>query len=604
MHSSGDCMSEVRAVNCAVREVRRASETAAQPSSATAVATATSTIMALTGSPEMPSERRKSYHSYNSKSSSTKSSSNNTSSTNQSGGGGGNMSRLDRECLTFTQQLQQCSMGKNRSRPISRVLSPVSEPQSPEAIRSPSSSQPPPLPSHPPPPALTSSPAARLGPGADSTEGYCEIHTGLGVQIISSSRKTTTTAPVVSSENALSPPPPPLPPKGPGLSLNRTHAVLAPSNSAPGGTSSMQVKPERRVSATINIITNPHADMMSSVEEPVWQRNPTHPASSSSVSTTSSNNLQPSNGSYVKNYHNHSIHLTQQQAHQQQNQLCHNGSNNGNANHNNFLTACSSSSSSSGSHLDVWSHNHHHHHQHSPHQPHHSQQQQTHSSTGSSPSRIIMGQSSLSNKSPERRWKRNGIVTNPKAMHTSSTSNNNGNSYARSMSNSSNSSNSNSIPQQFHRFSGGTTPNTSATLISPTSPTSNGHARRASFSPTTSPTNGVGPQSPRRASDVNPKSSRPDGKAVDHIQGSCGKGTPLVGQPALYQLDYVQQPGVKPVRPNGLPIKKVNSPRNPILLIVTGYMTEDHVRWFEVFHYLYNEIATCIEKIKQHIASA
>ena len=566
IHSSGDCMSEVRAVNSGVREVRRASDTAAQPSSTTAVATATSTIMALTGSPELPSERRKSYHSYNSKSSSTKSSSNMTSSTNQSGGGGGggggNMSRLDRECLTFTQQLQQCSMGKNRSRPISRVLSPVSEPQSPVAVRSPSSSQPPPLPSHPPPPALTSSPAARLGPGADSTEGYCEIHTGLGVQIISSSRKTTV-GPSVSSENALSPPPPPLPPKGPGLSLNRTHAVLAPSKSTPAGSSSVQVKPERRVSATINIITNPHADMMSSVEEPVWQRNPAHPASSSSVSTTSSSNVQPSNGSYVQNYHNHFIHHNQQQQtqHEQQFQPRQNGSSSGNANHNNFLTVCSSSSSSSGSHLDGNSH--HHHHQHHPHgsHHHHPQQQQALSSTGSSPSRIIMGQSSLANKSPERRWKRNGIVTNPKAMHTSSTPSTNGNNYARSMSNSSNSSNSNSISQQFHRFSGGAAPNTSTTLISPTSPTSNGHARRASFSPTTSPTNGFEPQSPRRASDVNPRTTR-HGKGTDHVQASCGQGSPLVGQPALYQLDYGQQAGVKPVRPNGLPIKKVNSPRS------------------------------------------
>ena len=578
IRSSGDCITEARGAKSGVKEVRRASDTAAPSTSSIAAATATSTIMALTGSPEMPCEKRKSYHSYNSKSSSTKSSSNMTSSTNQSGGGGGggagNMSRLDRECLTFTQQLQQCSMGKNRSRPISRVLSPVSEPQSPVAVRSPTSCQPPPLPSHPPPPVLTNSPAARLGPGADNTGGYCEIHTGLGVQIISNPRKTTT-APPVSTENDLSPPPPPLPPKGPGLSLNRTHAVLGSSNSSPAsvvsGSSSMQVKPERRISATINIITNPHADMMSSVEEPVWQRNPAHPASTAATNPTTGTNMQPSTGSYVKNYHNHFIHNHQQQQqpqHQpQQQQQRHNGTSSGPSNHNNFLTACSSSSSSSGSHLDLGSHHHHHHHHHHQHHHHQQQQQQQQAqpSTGTSPSRIIMGQASLANKSPERRWKRNGIVTNPKAMHTSSTTtasnNSNGNNYARSMSNSSNSSNSNSIPQQFHRFSGGAAPNTSTTLISPTSPTSNGHARRASFSPTTSPTNGF--ESPRRASDANPpRVASAEGKCVDNVPGICGRGSPVVSQPALYQLDYGQQAGVvKPVRPNGLPIKKVNSPR-------------------------------------------
>lgn len=53
----------------------------------------------------------------------SKSSSNvNTSSTNQSSHG---------DHMTFTQQLQQCSLGKNRGKPSSKVLSPVSEPESP-----------------------------------------------------------------------------------------------------------------------------------------------------------------------------------------------------------------------------------------------------------------------------------------------------------------------------------------------------------------------------------------------------------------------------------------------------------------------------------------
>ncbi|GFR91165.1 ankyrin repeat domain-containing protein 50 [Elysia marginata] len=538
-----NCFKDVEGTTSGVKNIPTNGNIVAQQSSATS-----STIMALTGSPEMPSERRKSYHSYNSKSSS----SNMTSSTNQSGGGGSNLSRQDRECLTFTQQLQQCTMGKNRTRPISRVLSPVSEPQSPVLTnRSPSSSQPPALPSHPPPPALT-----KLGPWADTSGGYCEIHTGLGVQIISSSRKTVD-KPNVGNENALLSLPPPLPPKGPGLSLNRTHAMLASSNSAPAGSSStgspsMKLQSERRVSATINIITNPHADMMSSVEEPVWQHNPEHPAKST--------DLHPSNSSYVQNYHNNFIHDNQQPQRQQQQQFQkrHNGANSI-AVPNNFLTTCSSSSSSSGSHHDVGSHHHNELHCH--------QHQQPHLSVGSSP-RIIMGQSFLTNKSQERCWKRNGIVTNPKAMQTPMTTTNNSKNYARSVSNSSSSSTSNSIPQQFRRFSSEAASVTSNTLISLSPPSSNCHPRKPSFSQPTFSTNNFESLSPTKALDSYPRALGADGKATGNAQASCGEESLAVKQSVPCQQDFSQQAGVNPVRPNGLPLKKLNSPRLVQLCIV------------------------------------
>lgn len=80
--------------------------------------------------PESPGnsyDRRKSYLSNNSKSSGNLTASN-TSSTNQSSSTAGSM---ESPSLSFTQQLQQCSMARNRNRPLSRVLSPVSEPQSP-----------------------------------------------------------------------------------------------------------------------------------------------------------------------------------------------------------------------------------------------------------------------------------------------------------------------------------------------------------------------------------------------------------------------------------------------------------------------------------------
>ena len=83
-------------------------------------------------SPDSTFDRRKSVLSNNS----SKSSSNLTNSTNQSSlssafSSGTQPRPTESECLTFTQQLQQCSMTRNRARPVSRILSPVSEPVSP-----------------------------------------------------------------------------------------------------------------------------------------------------------------------------------------------------------------------------------------------------------------------------------------------------------------------------------------------------------------------------------------------------------------------------------------------------------------------------------------
>ncbi|XP_046331590.1 ankyrin repeat domain-containing protein 50-like isoform X1 [Haliotis rufescens] len=154
-------------------------------------------------SPESTFDRRKSYHSNNS----SKSSSNLTSSTNQSSQSG-NVTKADGECLTFTQQLQQCSMGKNRSRPISRVLSPVSEPQSP----------------------VQSPPTSPVGE----------------------------TPKFPTSGGPVSP------------SLEHNINILNPS---PVKSASLK---QEKISATINIITNPNAEIMNSCDEPVWQLNPAH----------------------------------------------------------------------------------------------------------------------------------------------------------------------------------------------------------------------------------------------------------------------------------------------------------------------------------------
>lgn len=117
------------------------------PGSGTAILTVNSSVTISSGTPAVingthltssPSEspdstfdRRKSMLSNNSSSKSSYL----TSSTNQSSLSSAMSSSqthpTESDCLTFTQQLQQCSMTRNRSRPISRVLSPVSEPQSP-----------------------------------------------------------------------------------------------------------------------------------------------------------------------------------------------------------------------------------------------------------------------------------------------------------------------------------------------------------------------------------------------------------------------------------------------------------------------------------------
>ncbi|WAQ97891.1 ANR50-like protein [Mya arenaria] len=82
-------------------------------------------------SPDSTFDRRKSMLSNNS----SKSSSYLTSSTNQSSLNSAmscsQTGPTESDCMTFTQQLQQCSLSRNRSRPISRLLSPVSEPHSP-----------------------------------------------------------------------------------------------------------------------------------------------------------------------------------------------------------------------------------------------------------------------------------------------------------------------------------------------------------------------------------------------------------------------------------------------------------------------------------------
>ncbi|XP_013077461.2 ankyrin repeat domain-containing protein 50-like isoform X1 [Biomphalaria glabrata] len=311
-------------------------------------------------SPESSSDRRKSYHSNNS---SSKSSSIVTSSTNQSSQGGlGHVSRFDRECLTFTQQLQQCSMGKNRSRPISRVLSPVSEPQSP-------------------------------------------VHSPCGT-------------PVIHRQAAYD---------------QHNINILAPS---PIKSSSSK---QERISATINIITNPHADMMSSVEEPVWQRNPAHPANS-----------------------------------------------------HNFASATnSSSSSSSGSRQ-------------------HHYQPDSISPASDHPARIIMGRASLGNKSPDMRLKRNGIVTNPKVLKPSASVN---------------------------------------------------HTKYNSLSPDpeldtnlTSVSNGLGQNIMLNNHDhlLKRAVSAPSG----HVPADSTK-YPLVER---ISQESLANPRNKPVRPSGLPIKKINSP--------------------------------------------
>lgn len=147
-------------------------------------------------SPDSTFDRRKSYASNNS----SKSSSNMTSSTSQST----QSTQNSNDCLTFTQQLQQCSMARHRSRPVSRILSPVSEPQSP--VQSPN---------------ITPS-----------------------IEVM-----------VHNEQNKLSP---------------ITESNLNIMAKSPVKFSNCK---EKEISATINIITNPNAELS---DEPVWQINPQH----------------------------------------------------------------------------------------------------------------------------------------------------------------------------------------------------------------------------------------------------------------------------------------------------------------------------------------
>ncbi|KAL8558331.1 hypothetical protein ACOMHN_059578 [Nucella lapillus] len=224
-------------------------------------------------SPESTLDRRKSYQSNNS----SKSSSNMTTSTNQSTQSGQQQqqqqpvssSSKEGECLTFTQQLQQCSMGKNRSRPISRVLSPVSEPQSPvqspavspvtEVVRVPGMM----LPANLPLNAMDSDSGGIGGVTVTST-GRVRVDLGGGKELLgnrpatttTNTSSTTTTSAVAAAAASTSP------------ALERNLNLLAPSPVKCAAS-----KPDK-ISATINIITNPNADMLATPEEPVWQMQP------------------------------------------------------------------------------------------------------------------------------------------------------------------------------------------------------------------------------------------------------------------------------------------------------------------------------------------
>lgn len=184
-------------------------------------------------SSEFTFDRRKSYHSNNSVSS--KSLSNVTTSTNQSV----QLVNMkgDRECLTFTQQLQQCSMARHRSRPISRILSPVSEPQSPV--------QSPPI-----------SPNCETDNGTRNTN--TKLSTGFHTNNLAESDAQSSSTKYTSSYE-------------PNMN-NLAHSPIKFSGSK-----------KEKISATINIITNPNAELLSSGDEPVWQINPNFPGLSSSL---------------------------------------------------------------------------------------------------------------------------------------------------------------------------------------------------------------------------------------------------------------------------------------------------------------------------------
>ena len=88
-------------------------------------------------SPGSTFDRKKSLSNHSNKSSSNQTNSVHTNSTNQSSCSSGHMEICSAGGMTFTQQLQQCSMSKNRNRPLSKVLSPVGEPHSPSPAGSP-----------------------------------------------------------------------------------------------------------------------------------------------------------------------------------------------------------------------------------------------------------------------------------------------------------------------------------------------------------------------------------------------------------------------------------------------------------------------------------
>lgn len=127
--ASNDTKPSVQASDTAILTVN---SSVTVSSTGPAVVNGVHTVNSPSESPDSTYDRRKSVLSNNS----SKSSSYLTSSTNQSSLNSAmscsQTQPTESDCLTFTQQLQQCSMSRNRSRPISRLLSPVSEPHSPD----------------------------------------------------------------------------------------------------------------------------------------------------------------------------------------------------------------------------------------------------------------------------------------------------------------------------------------------------------------------------------------------------------------------------------------------------------------------------------------
>lgn len=241
-------------------------------------------------SPESTFDRRKSYQSNNS----SKSSSNMTTSTNQSTQSGPQQLLLQQhcpppssskeggECLTFTQQLQQCSMGKNRSRPISRVLSPVSEPQTPvqsptvspvtEVVRLPSMVLPHNVPGNCGTAMSTDSEAGGVGGVTVTSTGRVRVDLGGGKELLGNRPATTAATATAAASNTAT------------ASASAAVAATAVSSASPALERNLNllapspvkcaVSKQDKISATINIITNPNADMLATPEEPIWQMQP------------------------------------------------------------------------------------------------------------------------------------------------------------------------------------------------------------------------------------------------------------------------------------------------------------------------------------------